>query len=53
MGGDVLTIRETARAMGFPDSYRWVEATRGQTIKGLGNAVPPPLARTIIERIAA
>lgn len=47
-----LTIRENARAMGFPDSYRWpVDATRRDVITGLGNAVPPPLARRVIERV--
>lgn len=49
-----LTIRETARAMGFPDSYRWPEtARRCDTITGLGNAVCPPVASKIIERISA
>lgn len=49
-----LTIRENARAMGFPDTYRWPgDATRRDAIKGLGNAVPPPLARRVIERVGA
>lgn len=48
-----LTIRENARAMGFPDSYGWpVDAKRRDMISGLGNAVCPPVARRIIERIA-
>lgn len=43
-----LTVRENARAMGFPDSYQWPEdATRRDTIKGLGNAVCPPVARAL------
>lgn len=44
-----LTVRETARAMGFPDHYRWpASAGRRDQIRGLGNAVPPPLARDVI-----
>lgn len=46
-----LTIRETARAMGFPDSYAWPSgATRGDVITGLGGAVPPDLAARVIAR---
>ncbi len=47
-----LTIRETARAMGFPDTYGWPEgSTRRETIRGLGNAVCPPVAKSIVEQI--
>ncbi len=47
-----LTVRETARAMGFPDSYRWPrEASRCDQIKGLGNAVCPPVARDIVRAV--
>lgn len=47
-----LTERENARAMGFPDSYRWpAGAKRKDVILGLGNAVPPRLARRVIERV--
>ncbi len=49
-----LTVRENARAMGFPDSYAWPEgATRKDLIKGLGNAVCPPVGRAIIERVTS
>lgn len=49
-----LTIREYARAMGFPDTYSWpAGATRTECIKGLGNAVCPPQAAQIIREIAA
>ena len=49
-----LTVRENARAMGFPDSYRWPESTgRRDQIKGLGNAVCPPVARALVEQVAA
>lgn len=49
-----FTIREYARAMGFADTYGWPEgATRSDTIKGLGNAVCPPVAAQLISRVAA
>lgn len=48
----VLTIRENARGMGFPDSYRWPKrATRRDTIKGLGNAVCPGVARATVAAV--
>ncbi len=48
-----LSIRETARAMGFPDSYVWPKgASRTNCIAGLGNAIPPPMARDIVKRVA-
>ena len=48
-----LTTRELARGMGFPDSYSWPEGTtRADVIKGLGNAVCPPVARKLITRVA-
>jgi len=43
-----LTVQEHARAMGFPDSYIFPTATRKDLIKGLGNAVCPPVARQIL-----
>jgi DNA (cytosine-5)-methyltransferase 1 len=47
-----LTIRETARAMGFPDSYGWPPGVcRRDAIRGLGNAVCPPVARALLERL--
>jgi DNA (cytosine-5)-methyltransferase 1 len=48
-----LTVRETARAMTFPDNYRWpAEATRRDCMTGLGNAVPPSLAADIVSTVA-
>ncbi|MCH9683763.1 MAG: DNA cytosine methyltransferase [Deltaproteobacteria bacterium] len=45
-----LTIREVARGMGFPDRYRWPStASRTDTIRGLGNAVPPPMAAAAVK----
>lgn len=47
-----LTVRETARAMGFRDSYAWPDhATRGDCMTGLGNAVPPPMATAIVRSV--
>ena len=48
-----LTVRETARAMGFPDHYAWPDrARRGDLIRGLGNAVCPPVAQAVVARVA-
>ena len=48
-----LTLRETARAMGFPDDYTWpASASRRDVIRGLGNAVCPPVGRDLIRRVA-
>lgn len=47
-----LTIRENTRAMGFPESYTFPEgATRTDIIKGLGNAVCPPAATWLINKV--
>lgn len=47
-----LTIRETARAQGFEDAYVWPpEAGRRDTIRGLGNAVPPPVAESLMRQV--
>jgi len=49
-----LTVRENARAMGFPDDYTWpTNATRKDQLRGLGNAVCPPVARAVVEGLAA
>ncbi len=48
-----LTVREYARAMGFRDGYSWPDtATRIDTIKGLGNAVSPPVAEARAREVA-
>jgi site-specific DNA-cytosine methylase len=40
--------------MGFPDDYGWPEhATRRECQRGLGNAVCPPVARKLLEPLAA
>ncbi|KAF7924922.1 uncharacterized protein EAE98_007010 [Botrytis deweyae] len=43
------TLRELARAMGFPDSFIWdLETTKvSDALKQIGNAVPPPFARAL------
>jgi len=43
-----LTVRELARAMGFPDSYKIPDMKRGQALTGIGNAVCPPVMRDIL-----
>lgn len=48
----MLRVREHARAMGFPDSYQWpVASTKEHQVKGLGNAVAPPVAQWFVEQI--
>lgn len=46
----MLTVDEYRAAMGFPAGYR-LPKQRRQAIHMLGNAVPPPLARGVIEQI--
>lgn len=49
-----LTIREYARAQSFPDHYSWPdEIPRAETIKGLGNAIPPRMACDLVAAVAA
>ena len=47
-----LTLRENARAMGFPDDYEWpADATRREVILGFANAVCPQVARDLYNAI--
>lgn len=47
-----LTLKENARAMGFPDDYRFPPgATRGDVVRGLGNAVCPPVASWLVSKL--
>lgn len=43
----MLQPKELAAAMSFPHEYIWC-GTRGETVKQIGNAVPPLLAESII-----
>ena len=45
-----LTIRELARAQGFSDSTKLPSQIKNAT-KLIGNAVPPPLARIVLEAV--
>ena len=42
----IVSVRECARAQGFPDTFRFY-GTVGSRHRQVGNAVPPPLARAI------
>jgi len=46
-----LTLRENLRAQGFPESYRLPGGRRKDCIRGIGNAVPPPLATGIVSAL--
>jgi DNA (cytosine-5)-methyltransferase 1 len=45
-----ITVREMARLHGFPDWFRLHE-TKWHGARQVGNAVPPPLARAIAEKL--
>lgn len=47
-----VTVREMARLHGFPDWFRF-HATKWNGARQIGNAVPPPLARAIANRVIA
>ncbi len=47
----LISIREIARIQGFPDAYEFV-GTYTQQAGQLGNAVPPLLAKSIVEDIS-
>lgn len=47
-----LTARELARGMSFPDSYRWPgDLPVADVVKGIGNAIPPLMAKTVVEQV--
>jgi DNA (cytosine-5)-methyltransferase 1 len=49
-----ITLREAARCMSFPDSFKLPDGQSMTTLaKQIGNAVPPLLARCIAESLAA
>lgn len=45
-----ITVREMARLHGFPDWFRF-HVTKWHGARQIGNAVPPPLARAVAERV--
>lgn len=48
-----LTVRELARGMSFRDSYAWpAEAGRVECVKGLGNAIPPLVAKGLVHIVS-
>lgn len=58
-GARTLTLRESATAQGFPLTYQFWAKSMGDKDTLVGNAVPPPLARSVAlailggERVAA
>jgi len=46
----LVSIRECARAQGFPDSFRFSGAIASR-YRQIGNAVPPPLSRALADTI--
>lgn len=48
-----LTMREYARGQGFAEDYTWdPRAKRAPVLRGIGNAIPPPLAEAGVLAIA-
>ncbi len=46
----LISVRECARAQGFPDSFRFSGALASR-YRQIGNAVPPPLSKALAESI--
>lgn len=46
-----LTARELMRGMGFADSYELPDAARVHVLRGIGNAVAPPVGRDLIQAV--
>jgi DNA (cytosine-5)-methyltransferase 1 len=49
----MLQPPELAKAMGFPDDYRWPDVTRRERIKLVGNAVAPPVMKAVVKALTA
>jgi DNA (cytosine-5)-methyltransferase 1 len=48
-----LLVEELACGMGFDPDYGWPQTSRKNAIKGLGNAVCPPVATALIQQVTA
>lgn len=46
-----MLIEEISRAQGFPDRYYFGPLTRRDVIRGIGNAVPPAVARKAVAHL--
>jgi DNA (cytosine-5)-methyltransferase 1 len=46
-----ITVREAARLQGFPDSFR-VYGSFANQMEQVTNAVPPPLAKSVLQVLA-
>ena len=46
-----MTVREVARVMTFPDTWR-LEGPRGEQMRQLGNAVPVLLGKVMADAVA-
>lgn len=46
-----MSARELARLQGFPDEFIFL-GSKGDVLKQIGNAVPPPLARAIAKMVS-
>lgn len=45
-----LTVREAARVMGFPDTFRFTETSGREAYRLIGNAVCPPVVSAVVRR---
>jgi DNA (cytosine-5)-methyltransferase 1 len=50
VGAIKLAEPQSARLQGFPPAFPW-QGTKGERFMQIGNAVPPPLARAILEEV--
>ncbi|MCA1813187.1 MAG: DNA cytosine methyltransferase, partial [Halobacteriales archaeon] len=50
-GGRILTVREQARLMGYPDTHVFDGGFEAQ-FEQVGESVPPPLARAVAGEVA-
>lgn len=47
----MLQPPELGAAMGFPDNHIWVESTRRNRVKLIGNAVCPPMMQVVVKTL--